>query len=181
MCPNKNYDVLVAKCGRTVGLRGALKLIAYTDFSEIFNKKIRLFCDGTLLTIDKFDANRMIIQFEEINNIDDAKLLNSRLLYMTREETRRYCHIESNEYFWFDIIGCKVFDDDNFIGDVTDITRIGNTDYLIIRINNNLIFELNLRINNFMIPYIDRYILDVDLKIKRINVIDSMGILENSQ
>lgn len=177
---DKNYNILVAKCGRTIGLNGELKLIIYTDFIEIFTKDIKLFCNGNILTINKFDYNRMVIKFREINNIDNAKILNSKLLYMNRQDTLKYCNKKSDEYFWFDIIDCEVFDHDVLIGNVIDITRMGSTDYLIVKTNKDLLTKLNLKVYNFMIPCINRYISNVDVKMKIIKTIDTIGILENS-
>lgn len=177
---NRDYSILIAKCGKTIGLNGALKIIIYTDFKEVLKDGVRVYCDGNILTINKFEANKMTIQFKEINSIDSAKPLSSKLLYMSEEETKKYCHTKPNEYLWFEIIGCNVFDNEVLVGNVINITRMGNVDYLIVKADKKLLINLNIKLDSFMIPYIARYIINTDIKTKIITTIDTIGILENS-
>ncbi len=34
----RDFDILVAKCGKSIGLKGEIRLIVYSDFSEIFTQ-----------------------------------------------------------------------------------------------------------------------------------------------
>lgn len=43
LCDSQNlnaddFGILVAKCGKTIGLKGEIRLIVYSDFDEIFTK-----------------------------------------------------------------------------------------------------------------------------------------------
>ena len=43
LCDSQNlnaddFGILVAKCGKTIGLKGEIRLIVYSDFDEIFKK-----------------------------------------------------------------------------------------------------------------------------------------------
>ena len=40
------FDILVAKCGKTIGLKGEIKLIIYSDFLEVFTKGNVFLCKG---------------------------------------------------------------------------------------------------------------------------------------
>ncbi len=171
-----NFDILVAKCGRSVGLKGHLKLVIYTDFIDIFKPKNVFLCNNRLLTIEHFNHHRNIIKFIEINSIDEAKSFTSLELYTTREITSQICKLDNDEFFWFDIIGVNIIDNNIFLGIVDDIERIGNIDYLVINVNNNSAFKTK----KFLLPYIDRYIISVDLSSKIIYTRDAIGILETS-
>lgn len=171
-----DFDILVAKCGRSVGLKGHLKIIIYTDFIDIFKSNNILFCNRKKLIIESFDCSRSIIKFFEINTIDDAKLLTSFNLYTTKDATSKICKLNDDEFFWFDIVGLKIIDNGVFLGNIEDIERIGNIDYFIVKTDFNKFFKPK----KFMIPYIDRYVISIDLPKKIIYTRDAIGILETS-
>ena len=177
---NEKFDVLVAKCGRTIGLSGALKLILYTDFNDFFRENIQLKCENKILTIESFNKNNNAVKFKEINSIDSARELNSTMLYATKKSTKNICNLENEEYFWFDIIGCCIIEDGLLLGEVIDINRIGKIDYLIIKIDSNINSRFNSKVKQFMIPYIDKYILDVKISQKLINTMHAIHLLEAS-
>lgn len=177
---NDNFDIIVAKCGRSIGLKGEINLIIYTDFLEIFSKGNVFKCGETLLTLESFNKIKGSAKFKEISNIDLAKELNSHLLYSSRELTREHCELKNNEFFWFDIVGLKIFDNDELIGEVGDIQRFGNVDYLAINVESNINKKYNLKAKSFLIPYIERYIIDTNLALNRILVRDSIPLLEES-
>lgn len=172
----KDFDILVAKCGKSIGLKGNLRLIVYTDFVDIFKPGSVFLCNNMLLTTQSFDSNRSSIEFVEINTIDDAKALTSCGLYTTRDMTSKMCKLDCDEFFWFDIIGLDVVDSDVLLGSVCDIERIGNMDYLVIKTN----IDKFSKPKSFMIPYIDRYVISVNLDKKIICTRDAIGILETS-
>ena len=84
------------------------------------------------------------------------------------------CKLDSDEFFWFDIVGLDIIDNGVLLGVVEDIERIGHIDYLIVRTNMN---KFN-KPKSFMIPYIDRYITNVDLD-KKIAVVDVDNVGDN--
>lgn len=171
-----NFDILVAKCGKSVGLKGYLKLIIYTDFIYVFKPNTIFLCNNRLLTIESFNRHKNIVKFVEINTIDEAKSLTSFELYTTKEITSQICKLENDEFFWFDIIGLAIIDNGIPLGIVYDIERIGNIDYLVIQTYESSI----LRPKQFLLPYIDRYVIGVDLSNKKINTKDALEILETS-
>lgn len=171
-----NFDILVAKCGRSIGLKGNVKLVIYTDFIDIFQPNNIFLCNNKFLTLEKFNPHQNSVKFFEINTIDKAKSLTSFELYTTKEATSQMCKLGDNEFFWFDIIGLEIIDNGVLLGIVDDIERIGCIDYLVIKTNINQFSKPK----SFMIPYIDRYIIDVDLTKKVIYTADAFGILETS-
>jgi 16S rRNA processing protein RimM len=87
--------------------------------------------------------------------------------------------LKKDEYFWFDIIDCKVYEDDILLGIVKEIHRFPLNDYLELE-TDSLLIQKNLP-KVFLIPYVkDEYILNVDTSSKTIKVKNSYQILENS-
>lgn len=177
----QNFDVLVAKCGKSIGLKGEVKLIIYSDFLEIFTHGNIFKCGDSMLTLESFNPLKPSAKFKEITNIDSAKSLNSLLLYSSRELSDRYCKLSSSEFFWFDIVGLDIIEDDYLVGKVVEIERIGSVDYLNIEADLDFLSKNpHIKAKRFYLPYIERYILKTDLEAKCIFVKDSIAILEES-
>lgn len=170
-----DFNILVAKCGRSIGLKGSLRIVIYTDFLEIFTRGNILKCGDSLLHIEDFDASVQRIKFAEISDIESAKKLNLLQLYATKEATLKYCKLNDGEFFWFDMIGLRLYDKDLLLGEVIDIQRIANINYLIIQTDARFKSP-----KTFMVPYISRYIIQTDLESKCIYSNDTLGILEES-
>ena len=82
------------------------------------------------------------------------------------------------EHFWFDIIGCSVKQGDEVLGEVTDIQRMADTDYLLVKTDEKLVKEDLSK--TFLLPYIDRYVLTVGLDEKTVYTKDAKDILAAS-
>ena len=172
--------IYVAKIGKTVGLKGELKFYIDSDFLTQFKPNATFVTNKSKkLTIEYINIEKQIIKFADIDDIETAKRLTNQQLFSTKEDTIVNCTLKQNQYFWFDIIGCRVYDDDLLLGVVEDIQRFAIDDYLIIKTDTNLSLNNNTA-KTFLIPYIDRYILSVDIKHKQILTKDTLDILENS-
>ena len=179
-----NSTIYVAKIGKTIGLKGELKFHLETDFSNQFTKnKTFQLKNKSILTIEHYNYKRDVIKFIGIDTIEDAKKLTNQELYSTIDDTKANCKLDKNQYFWFDIMGCKIIEDDIVLGRVSDIERYGIIDYLRIDTDKELIKEeLNSELpKEFLLPYIqDKFILEVDIEAKTIEVSGAKDILENS-
>lgn len=176
----KNENTLeVAKLGRTVGLRGDLKLQILCDFPEQF--KI-----GTIfhtqkrgdLKISNYTKNRSLIRFEGYENPELAQKLVNTILLTSIEQTRQNCTLKEGEFFWFDVIGLSVLENEKLLGKVSEIQRIGEQDYLHVNTDKALIGKGYSK--NFLIPYIARFIIKTNLEEKSVHVKDGFAILESS-
>ncbi len=171
-------DLIIATIGKSVGLRGELKLHLHTDFEEQFKKGATFTTNkNQKLTIQSYNSKRGIVKFLEINTVDDAKKLTNQKLLTSQEDSRKSCELKDGEYFWFDIIGCKVVENEKTLGVVKDIHRIASNDMLEIKTDKSLV-EQGLK-NSFLIPYVkDIYIDRVDLESKTIYTKDAYSLLE---
>ena len=170
---------LVAQLGRTVGLRGDMKLHLHTDFPEQLKKGRRFLGDRGELEILNCDTARGTVRFVGFEDVDSAKKLTNTKLYATLEQTKRQCKLNKDEFFWFDIIGCKVVDKGGeVLGEVKEVQRLVDADYLHVATEPVLV-EKGMP-KSFLVPYIERYIKDVDIEAKRIDTVDTKAILEAS-
>jgi len=165
----------IAKIGRSVGLRGDLKLNLLTDFPEQFKKNAIFESDRGRLTVESYNAARGVIHFEGIDDPESAKKLTNAIIYSDEESTRELCRLPEGEYFWFDIIGAEVFEGDIVLGVVKDIQRMPSADYLVVETDSSLLDDGVAK--SFLIPYIDRYIVEFDFERKRIECRDAHDIL----
>lgn len=193
----RDFDILVAKCGKSIGLKGEIRLIVYSDFDEIWQKGNVFLCksdsalDSSLdsqdsrddlgeshessaffLTLKSFNPHKQSAFFDEINSVECAKNLTSMLLYSSEFLTQKYCHLGENEHFWFDIVGMSVVDNGKIMGAVSDIERIGSVDYLLVATNPAILAKYpHIKAKKFYIPYIPRYIVRIN---KNANAIQSL-------
>ena len=175
-----NDKIYVAKLGKAVGLKGHLRLFIDSDFPEQFKKGSEFITNKkTSLVIKEYNSNRELVQFENYEDVDLAKKLTNQELYSTFEQTRQNCKLEENEHFWFDLMDCKIIENGLELGVVVEVHRYPSSDYLEIRTSDELVKkELP---KTFLLPHIfDKYILNVDIKNKIINVQEAFVILENS-
>ena len=165
----------IAKIGKSHGLKGWQKLHFLTDFPEQFKPGREFSSDKTNLIIDKIDLKRNLVKFKGIDSIDDAKKLTNRMLYTTEEESKENIKLKKDEYFWFDIIGCDVFENDKRLGKVKEIER-ADEDYLVINTDENLINEGYPK--RFLINF-KRHVKDVDVENKKIIANGAIDILDS--
>ena len=173
-----NDDSLIAQIGRTIGLWGDLKFHLHTDFPEQFKVGNTYKSNRGDLTIADINFTRGIIRFTGYESIDSAKKLTNTKLFADEEQTKENCELGEGQHFWFDVIGCTVKQGDEILGEVTDIQRMADTDYLVIKTDDALVnADLS---KGFLLPYINRYVLTVDTKEKIVYTKDAKDILEAS-
>lgn len=173
-----NDNAIIAQIGRTVGLWGDLKFHLHTDFPEQFKVGKSYQSNRGKLTISDINEKRGTIRFVGYEGVDSAKKLTNVKLYADEKQTREDCDLEEGQYFWFDIIGCSVSDEGETLGVIKEIQRMGDTDYLVIDTQKSLV-DAGMS-KNFLLPYIERYILSVDTEAKTVTTQDAKDVLEAS-
>ena len=168
----------IAQVGRTIGLWGDLKFHLHTDFPEQFKVGHTYKSNRGDLTIADLNFKRGIVRFQGYESIDSAKKLTNTKLFADEVQTREGCDLKKGQHFWFDIIGCSVKQEDEVLGTIADIQRMGDTDYLIVK-TDVLLVESGLT-KSFLIPYIERYVIDADIEAKMVMTRDTKDILEAS-
>jgi len=174
-----NEFVEVALLGKTVGLKGFVKLHNKGDFPNQFKKNAMFYDkDGKELVVKSYNRTNDTISFYGFENIDSAKTLTNKIIYSTEEETRKNCKLKKGEFFYFDVIGCEIYENNQRLGEVEDIDAVGTNHLFLVKTDENLIAK-GLE-KSFYIPYIDVYIEKVDAENKKIYTKNAILILENS-
>ncbi|EKY3401862.1 16S rRNA processing protein RimM, partial [Campylobacter jejuni] len=106
--------VQVAKLGKTVGLKGYVKLHNLSDFSSQFKKDATFFIKNIkeMLKIKHYNASNSTVLFENYEDIEKAKELINLILFQSIEKSRQTCKLKKDEFFYFDILECEVFEED---------------------------------------------------------------------
>lgn len=173
-----NFDLLeVAIIGKSISFKGECKLHITSDFPNQF-KADASFKDlkNNNYEIEYFHKKKSVVKFKNIDSDEDIKKLASIKLYISKEDTIKNCHLNKDEFFYFDIMDCEIIEDDIILGKVSDISEISGINYFQIETNKDL--ENMAKI--FMLPYDDKYIIEMDVENKKIYVRDGRVILENS-
>lgn len=173
-----NGELYVGKVGKSVGLKGESKFFPDTDFLEQFTSGTRFETKKGSLIVEYYHPDRGIIKFENINTPEAAKKITNSELYTTLQATKEQCQLQEGEFYWFDIIGCDVYEDSLLLGKVASIERLEPTDYMLIQ--TDLALQSQGFNKTFLIPYIDRYVLTTDINAKHVTVQGGMDLLEAS-
>ena len=176
----KQSDLLhIATIGKTVGIKGDMKLHLYTDFPEQFKNNSSFFINPhERLTLANVNIDKGLIKIDGIFTPEDAKKFTNKKLYATMEETRKNCHLKKGEFFWFDLVGCKIIENDVLLGEVSDIDRINALNYLKIDTDEKLIKKGSAK--TFLLPHNEPFTIDTNIENKTITTSGAMDILEAS-
>jgi len=167
--------ISIAKIGKAHGVKGWVKLHLLTDFPEQFKAGKTFEADKITLTIENINRKNNTIKFVGFNTPEEAKKLTNRLIYTDKQSSKENIKLKKDEWFWFDIIGCEVIENDKLLGIVEDINRINDIDYIVVNINK----ELGYKQQRFLFDF-KRHIIDVDIDNKKIYVKNTIPILEAS-
>jgi len=152
----------IAKIGKTVGVKGYLKLHILTDFPNQLQTDKEYITKTKSLTIQKINAKNEV-KFHGYDTKEEAKELTNLVLQLQKEEAEKLCDLKEDEFFWYDIIGLDVYEDDDFLGTIKDIQRFPSQDHLVINLHNQ-------KIKRILFPFSQRTIKNVNLDLKRIEV-----------
>jgi 16S rRNA processing protein RimM len=169
----------IATIGKTVGIKGDMKLHIKSDFPEQFVKGSKFLINKKdYITLRDVNLNRGLVKINNISNPEDAKKFTNAKLFTTYEETRKNCHLEKGEYFFFDLENCKVYEDGCLLGLVDEVQRIAVTNYLSIKTDESLVSKGFAK--SFLVPFIEPFKVDVDIDNKTIVLDGAVDILEAS-
>ena len=126
-------DILeVGKIINTHGLRGEVKVAAWTDTPDVFEDLSTVYIkrsgNTTPLTIKniKYQKNNLIIKFKEFDDINEVENLKNSVLYADRSELGE---LPDGVYYIADLIGLTVKKENGeIIGKLKDVLQTGAND-----------------------------------------------------
>lgn len=165
----------VGKIVNTHGIRGEVKVLLSTDFPEVrFAPKARLLMvhpeRGERIEVTVASSRpykqMYIVKFNEYGNINDVERYKGYELKVSKEER---VELPENEYYFDEIIGCRVVnEDEEEIGVIEEILRPGANDVWVVKLPSR---------KDLLLPVIDDVVLDVDVKSKRVKIRLMEGLL----
>ncbi len=160
--------IRIAEIINTRGLKGECKLKLYTDSDLLrFARGSTLYLDEkTKLTVEKYSNYKGFgyVYFEQIKSIEEAEKLRSKTLYLPEDELHE---LEEDEYYYHELNGCKVINEKGEeTGVVTDILETGAN--LVLRVKNGD--------SQYLLPFVDAFVKDVDRKNKTITIEEMDGL-----
>ncbi len=177
--PSKEPLLHIATIGKTVGIQGDMKLHIKCDFPEQFQKnRSFLINKEDTITLTDVDLDKGLVKINHLSNPEDCKKYTNAKLYTTYKQTRKDCHLEEGENFWFDIEDCEVYENGVLLGKVYEVERLTTHDYLSVKTDENLVKKGFA--HSFLIPYIAPFKVSINVEKKIIIVDGAMDILEAS-
>lgn len=154
--------IKIGKIVNTHGIKGELRI------RSDFEYKDRVFKKGFILYIGKDKIKEEIntyrhhkefemVTFIEYNNINQVLKYLKEDVYIIKEDL----NLTSDEYLEEELIGFKVIENDEVVGEVIDITKTSPT---------NKIMEIVYKGKRVLLPYHKDFILKLDLQNRKIEV-----------
>ncbi|MBO4918550.1 MAG: 16S rRNA processing protein RimM [Erysipelotrichaceae bacterium] len=163
--------VEIGKIVNTFGIRGELKVAAYTDFvSERFKKGSVVYVseEHVPFTVKSFKEHKgfLLVLFQDNEDINLVEKYKNALIYKAKEDIKP---LKKGEYFFSDLIGLDVYVDNELKGRVLKVEEG-------IR-SNNLRIRKEEDGKECLVPFLPVFIENVDLEKKRIDVVKMEGLL----
>jgi 16S rRNA processing protein RimM len=164
----------IGKIVNTHGIRGELKILPETDFPERFDPGSELVIvdaqqkqTPVKIQSSRLHKNMYIVKLEKYDNINDVEKYKGSLLKI---EAKYQEPLEEGEYYYREIIGCKVITDDGQeLGLISEILTPGANDVWVVSLPKN---------KQLLLPVIDDVVLDVDVQAKTVRIHLMEGLLE---
>lgn len=157
----------VGKIVTTHGIKGEVKVQVITDNLTRFNKGNILYVgnqkEKIIVDNSRFQKNMILLAFNNIININDVLKYVGQVLYVDVDEVR-----DEDEIYYDDLIDCDVYVSEEKIGIVEDVIEVPQGEILKI-LKNDQTYAL--------VPYVDEFIVDVDIIEKKIIIDPIEGLL----
>ena len=147
------------------GIKGNCKIRSYAESLSVFQSDsviIVATCDGRQKPYEinwvKPHAKAALISLKGVDTRDQAEALIGCELFI---EKNRLPNPEEGSYYWFDLIGLDVFDDDQkYLGRLESIIQTGSNDVYVVKEDDKEI----------LIPALESVVQKIDLKNRRMQV-----------
>ncbi len=157
----------VGKIVNTQGLQGELRVLSVTDFADERFKKgsqLSIFSEQGehLLDVEvashRKQKNFDIVKFKGLYHINDVEKYKGTVLKVAETNLSE---LAEDEFYYHEIIGLDVYEDEVFIGKISEILQPGANDVWVVKRKGK---------KDLLLPYIPPVVLNVDVEGKRVDV-----------
>lgn len=151
----------------THGIKGELRILSDFKYKDkIFKHDFKFYIGRKkeLLTVDTYRKHKEfdMVKFYEVEDINDALAYKGDKAYINRDD------VKIDGYFNEDLINLDVYGNDIYIGKVEKIMKSSVQEIIIIKGNDK----------KHLIPYVDEFIKNIDLKNNRMDINVIEGLLD---
>ncbi|WP_132746047.1 ribosome maturation factor RimM [Scopulibacillus darangshiensis] len=166
----------VGKIVNTHGIKGEVRVISDTDFTE------DRYASGEKLYLSRLKGSRYeplivesyrrhkqfdLLKFEGLNNINDVEAFKGSFLFIPKEQLSP---LEDNAFYYHEIIGCEVVTEDgNSLGKIKEILSPGANDVWVVKTKGK----------DILLPYIEDVVKHVDIADKKVTVHLMAGLVDD--
>ena len=113
--------IIIGEVLKPQGIRGELKVRPFTDDVSRFKKLKKVIIDGVEYVVlgCKIACDSIFLSISGINDRNAAEGFRGKFLHVLREDA---IVPDDGRYLIVDIIGCALFDGENHIATITDVT-----------------------------------------------------------
>jgi len=159
---------LIGVIGKPRGIKGQLYVRLFTDYPNTFGRDDTVYLDEDCMkeivienVIELSNKRRTVFKFFDYNCRNEAEKLRNCLLFRREKDKPE---IGEGNYWIDDIIDCLVyFPDKSLIGKVKNVENFPSNDSLVVELENT---DRNI----IIIPMIEDFIGDIDIKNKKITL-----------
>ena len=163
--------IMVGEITGAHGIRGQVKVESLTDFPEL------RFAPGAQVYVEKqrrwakvlasgMHKGLYLLTLEDITDRDVAQSLLHTYLRISRDDLEE---LPEGEYYHFQLIGLKVYEDDRLLGELAEVMQTGANDVYVIR---------GAQGEELLLPALQSCILKVDLAAGTMSVKIPEGLLD---
>ena len=154
--------VLVGKIQRPHGVAGEITMRVATDFPERIRRGSKLYLGESHKEVKvqktRWKGNLLLIKLVGFDTPEDVMVFTNLWAFVSVDDIPP---LPEGEYYHHQLIGLKVFEGEEFLGDLTSILQTGANDVYILEDSEG---------KELLIPAIPEVIQNVDIKNRRINV-----------
>ncbi|MDD2189573.1 MAG: ribosome maturation factor RimM [Eubacteriales bacterium] len=159
--------IKIGQIVNVVGLKGELKVYHYSDYKERFEELSKVFLENTPYIISgvRYMKDTVILKLHGIDDRSEAEKHKGEDIYIGKEDLRI---LPEDTYYIFDLIGLSIIDEEGrALGTLSDVIKNSAQDIFEVERENH---------KKFLIPAVEEFILDIDMKnrIMRVKLIEGL-------
>ena len=166
-------QIEIGKIINTHGIKGELKIISSTDFEEerfAVGNTVNIQFGKELVPMEVASFRRhkgcLLVAFKDLLNINFVEKYKGCVISVDSDELQK---LDEDEVYFYQLLDCQVVDEEeNELGKVVEIIETLAHHTLRVR---------NAEGKEVLIPYVDAFIVDVDVELKKIVVHVIEGLL----